>query len=210
MMMGVRVVKAMVELRAAFKHRSKPRTIGHCRMCYDERDIQQFLSLDPVRMGEQEFRPILWDGCRCFGCWEELAYYIPWLLDICFNDWYVGGQDFLSMLVRALEEETMCPEERDAILAAMRAHLEEAMEQSEGDSSCYIDETIACLGAFDGSLAPLFAHLGVSEHPQVRANYCLFVAKQALLQPKRKKMPPRNQKAFDALLEPSESLSVLF
>ncbi|MCW3060014.1 MAG: hypothetical protein JWQ02_1835 [Capsulimonas sp.] len=209
--MGVRVDRAMVELRGAFKQRSKPRTIGHCRICYEPSDIQKFLSLDPARMSENDFLPILWDGCRCFGDWAEIAYCIPWVLDFCFDNWFVWGHEFLSVLVRASEEEgaPMLPEEQEAILSVMQAHLEEDMEQSEGDDSSYIDETITCLGAFEGSLAPLFAHLRGSENSHVRANYCLFVAKQALLKPKRAPMPPKNQKAFTELLEPEMALSVL-
>lgn len=209
--MSVRTDRAMVEARAAFKQRAKPRTITHCRMCYDERDIQRFLSLDPVQMGEQDFRPILWDGCRCFGRWEEIAYFIPWLLDVAFHDWYVWGEELLSMLSRAMEEEgaPMESEEREAIVMVIEAHLEDGLEQSQGDASAHVDETVACLGAFEGSLAPLFARLGGSQQPQVRANYCLFVAKQVLMKPKRAKMPPGNQMAWDALLEPDTALSVL-
>ncbi|MEO7716210.1 MAG: hypothetical protein ABIY70_08400 [Capsulimonas sp.] len=203
--------QAMVELRGAFKQRTKPRTIGHCRICYEPSDIQKFLSLDPARMSENDFLPILWDGCRCFGRWKEIAYYIPWLLEVCPEPWLDDTDNFLSMLLRALEdtEAPMDREQRHAIFRFVLAHTEDAMSDSEGDASLYIDEALVFLGAFGESIAQMFKDLGSSDDLRIRANYCLFIARQVLGLTTRPEMSDENQKAFDVLLEPSSALAIL-
>ncbi|BDI29148.1 hypothetical protein CCAX7_11990 [Capsulimonas corticalis] len=227
--MGARVDKAMAEVRKVFGRRPKPGTIWYCPQCYREDEVKAFIARPVNTLSEDDLRPIFWNGCTCFGRWNEIAYYVPRLLEVAQHNCgslALGLPKLFLVAARVkLNNMLMFPEEmetemddvaRTALFHLGQAILEDDLDETDEDSSWSLLKALSFLTAFDAPIEPLLSRLEQSERFSTRASFRILIAKLAAgtetfddFLVSNWSMAPENQSVFDQLLAPTNALKML-